>query len=174
MKQNRRSPLSDMNKERIVKLWNKGMSNREISEVLDIDFSSVESITFVLKSIRDNRTDKIRGRLSGARAKRTKWVCNHVGYDWTQLVPDTPVEHAIAEAEKADAGSINKVEASTNELGSINELLLEQHDKTIQALTSLYTMLKMECDAINQALTQTLTFWGADVSSRKDVEQNAS
>lgn len=135
--------LSENQKIGIVKLWEKKLSNKEISQVLDINESTVGGFTYILNAIKKGRDDAIMKAFNASRTQgRVKWICDFVGYDLSKLQNQTEVKETTA---------------GTSE----DRNTLSMQDSTFEE------QLATQCSAINQALTKILECWGADIEDRK-------
>lgn len=146
--------LSENQKIGIVKLWEKKLSDKEISQVLDINESTVGGFTYILNAIKEGRDESIRKAFNASQTQgRVKWICDYVGYDYRKLLLNQP------KVEETTAGTSE----NRNTLSMQDSTFAEQ----LAELREIKSTLATQCSAINQALTKILECWGADIEDRK-------
>lgn len=145
--------LSDNQKIGIVKLWEKKLSNKEISQVLSVNESTVGGFTYILNAIKDGREESLRKAFNASQTQgRVKRICDYVGYDYSEFLDQPKVEETTV-----------KTSENSAMLSEQNSLLTEQ----LAELREIEQILTTQCSAINQALTKILECWGADIEDRK-------
>lgn len=139
--------LSDNQKIGIVKLWEKKLTNKEISQVLDINESTVGGSTYILNAIKEGRDEAIMKAFNASQTQgRVKWICDYVGYDCRKLLPNQP------KGEETAAGASE----DRNTLSMQDSTFAEQ----LAELREIKQTLATQCSAINQVLTKILECWG--------------
>lgn len=145
--------LNEAQKKAIVKLWEKRLSNKEISQVLGVNESTVGGFTYILNAIKNGREESLRKAFNASQTQgRVKWICDYVGCDYSKFLDQPKAEETIVKASKSSPHANMQDSILTEQLAELREI-----NQT----------LVTQCSAINRALTKILECWGADIEDGK-------